>query len=197
MEMGELFQALAKAQKEFKPAVKDANNPFFKSKYANLEGVVDAVREALAKHDLCFIQKTKLAEGSLVLETIVGHKSGSFISGEYPIKPVKEDPQAIGSAITYAKRYALAAMLGVVTSDEDDDGESAMGRGGESQQHQSQPPQVKSFQASVKSVAPLCCGKSMMKSKFHESMFYCTQCKATAPMAKSSGGEPPLGSGGV
>jgi len=182
----QLFTALSKAQKEFKPAPKDAANPFFKSSYADLESVVDAVRDALAKHDLCFVQKTKMTEVGMCLETILGHKSGQFISGEYLIKPIKEDPQGVGSAITYAKRYALSAMLGVVTSD--DDGEAAMGRGNgqtESKQPVQKAPAAKKPappQENQNSDIPVCCGSKMMKSKYHENTWYCGKCKGSLPM---------------
>lgn len=126
----ELFAALSKAQVEFKKAVKDAANPFFKSNYADLESVIDAVRPALAKNGLCVIQSTDMLLPSerLVLKTILGHSSGQFVEGLYPINPVKNDPQGVSSAITYAKRVSLAAMVGAVATDEDDDAEASMGR---------------------------------------------------------------------
>lgn len=132
----ELFSALAKAQVEFKKAVKDAANPFFKSNYADLESVIDAVRPALSKNGLCVIQSTDFVGEKLVLKTILGHSSGQFIEGVYPINPVKNDPQGVSSAITYAKRVTLAAMVGAVATDEDDDAEASMGRN-----HQTQPKQ--------------------------------------------------------
>lgn len=126
--LNELFTALAKAQGEFRTAKKNTTNPFFKSKYADLEEVVDACRQSLSKNGLSFMQMTELTKDGLILNTRVCHSSGQWIESEYPIDPVKKDPQGLGSAITYAKRYALGAMLGVVSEEEDDDGEAATGR---------------------------------------------------------------------
>lgn len=125
----ELFTALSKAQSQFKVAEKDAENPYFKSKYADFESIVSSCRPALSSNGLSFIQITHLKDDkSLILITRLCHSSGEYIESEYPIEPIKRDPQALGSALTYAKRYSLAALLGVVTSDEDDDGEAAVGR---------------------------------------------------------------------
>jgi hypothetical protein len=126
-EVKELFTALNKAQGQIKGAVKDANNPFFKSKYADLESVWDACRDALTKNGLSVIQTTEynLDAGTCVVTTLA-HNSGQWIRGSLPIMAVKPDPQGVGSAITYARRYALAAIVGVVQVD--DDAESAMSR---------------------------------------------------------------------
>lgn len=122
-----LMSALSKAQGEIKNAIKDSNNPFFKSKYADLSSVKEACQEALTKQGLAVSQSTNIRkDGSLVLITTLGHGSGQYIKGIYPINPVKNDPQGIGSAITYARRYTLAAMVGVIA--DDDDGEAAQGR---------------------------------------------------------------------
>lgn len=127
--IGKLGEALAKAQRVFKPAVKSAENPFFKSKYADLQAVWEVCREGLAANGLSVIQGTILEDmsGLLYLETLLAHTSGEWISSVYPIKPVKEDPQGIGSAVTYARRYALSAMAGIVTVGEDDDANVASG----------------------------------------------------------------------
>lgn len=125
IETKEIFTALIKAQGEFRVAVKDASNPFFKSKYADLESVVDSVMPALSKYELGFIQPTYADEkGNVFITTRIIHSSGQYIESLYPVLPVKNDPQAWGSAITYARRYSLSAMLGVVTG-EDDDGNKA------------------------------------------------------------------------
>lgn len=123
---GKLAEALAAAQGELKPAAKDSANPFFKSKYADLSSVWEAIRAALAKNGLAVVQKLDVQGDKLqtVLVTMLLHKSGEFIASTYPVKPIKDDPQGLGSAITYARRYALSAMVGVV-ADEDDDGEAA------------------------------------------------------------------------
>jgi len=122
--LGKLAAALVKAQSEIKFAAKDSSNPFFKSKYAGLPAVIDAVKPALNKHGIAFLQVV-VEEG---VQTMLLHESGEYISGITPVVVAKErDPQALGSAITYAKRYGLQAIVGV-PADVDDDGESAMGR---------------------------------------------------------------------
>lgn len=123
---GALFAALSAAQGEIEGASKDANNPYFSSKYATLAAVWEACRKALAAQKLGVVQSPGTDEHGLFLETILGHASGEWISSKLYVTPVKDDPQGIGSAITYARRYALAAMVGVAP--EDDDGEAAMGR---------------------------------------------------------------------
>lgn len=125
--IGKLTEALAMAQAEFKPAIKDVKNTFFKSNYADLANIVEASRTALTKHGLAVIQLMTHENGLIFLKTILSHKSGEYVSGLYPIKPVKDDPQGLGSAMTYARRYSYAAICGVVT--DDDDGEAAHGRG--------------------------------------------------------------------
>lgn len=122
----ELSKAFAKTQKELEQPLKNANNPFFKSKYVPLENVVDSITKASSKHGLSFTQFPSSDEnGNVTVGTMVMHESGEWIEYD-PIcmKPVKNDPQAIGSAITYAKRYALSAIFGI-TSDKDDDGNDA------------------------------------------------------------------------
>lgn len=123
MVMGPLFAALAKAQSEIQHAKKDKRNPFFKSNYADLASVMDACRAALTKNGLAVIQTTEDTEAGLYLVTTLGHSSGAAVAGRMPIRPVKNDPQGVGSALTYARRYALAAIVGVAT--EDDDGNEA------------------------------------------------------------------------
>lgn len=122
--MKELGTALAKAQAEIKAALKDSKNPHFKSSYADLTSVWDACRAALTKNGLSVIQKTDFSEGEVWLETMLLHSSGENITGRYPLRPQQQTPQGYGSALTYARRYSLAAMVGVV-ADEDDDGNAA------------------------------------------------------------------------
>ncbi len=147
--IGKLAEAMAKVQIEISKAHKDSMNPFFKSKYADLTSVWDACREPLSKHDLAVVQTNTVGtEGYLVLVTTLMHKSGEWIEGTLPIKPVKNDPQGIGSAMTYARRYALSAMVGICP--DDDDGEVAMGRKrpqGEIGKYDDLPPITKSEQS--------------------------------------------------
>ena len=122
--INELAVALNKAQSDFMVAKKDAKNPFFKSKYATLNSVYEAVAPALLANGFTIIQP--IVDNNV--ETTLVHASGQFITSSCPIVCAKQnDPQAMGSAITYARRYSLASLLGVMT-DEDDDGEKAMGR---------------------------------------------------------------------
>lgn len=122
----EFSKAFAKTQQEMKQPLKDANNPFFKSKYVPLENVVEAITESANKNGLSFTQFPSSDEaGNVTVGTLVMHSSGEWIEYDpIKMKPVKNDPQSIGSAITYAKRYALSAIFGI-TSDPDDDGNEA------------------------------------------------------------------------
>lgn len=134
--MKELATAMAKAQGQIKTALKDSKNPHFKSSYADLTSVWDACREALTKNGFSVIQRTDFeAGGEVWLETMLLHASGEHVSSRYPLRPAKQDPQGFGSAITYARRYCLAAIVGVV-ADEDDDGNAASQRNGNQQQQQ-------------------------------------------------------------
>lgn len=118
-----LVKALTKAQSEMPKIEKDKENPFFKSFYADLATVIEAVTPTLAKNGLCIYQTTRAGDRPCLV-TVLAHESGQFISGEYPLIPVKQDPQSLGSATTYARRYALCAILGIVAED-DDDGNAA------------------------------------------------------------------------
>ena len=113
----ELAKALSTFQSQLKPVKKDAVNPFFKSHYATLEAIWETIREPLSKNGLSV---TQTFDGYGPVETTLMHSSGEWVGSILLIKPVKEDPQGVGSAISYARRYSLSAILGVV-SDEDDD----------------------------------------------------------------------------
>lgn len=126
-ELNELFSALAKAQGEMNTAGLTANNPFFKSKYADLAEIVKASRPALTKNGLCVIQQIRMNEEGLhVLHTLLAHSSGQWIETRMKINPAKNDIQGLGSYISYIRRYSYAALVGVVVSDEDDDGEAVV-----------------------------------------------------------------------
>lgn len=118
--VGELFTALSKAQSMMTGAKKDSDNPFFKSKYADLHTVLEAVKDPLTKNDLCVIQTIDVAtDGAQFVLTTLGHKSGEYIGGTCPIINTKGDAQGMGSAITYARRYSLAAIVGIAQMDDD------------------------------------------------------------------------------
>lgn len=122
--IGELAGALAKAQSIMGNAAKKSNNPFFKSKYADLAEVIETIREPLSSNNLSYTQLVDVLEsGQMVLTTTLMHSSGEWQSSCYPLNPVKKDPQGEGSAISYARRYGLSAMVGV--AQEDDDGNAA------------------------------------------------------------------------
>lgn len=126
-QINELNAAMAKAQGEIGPAVKESVNPHFKSRYADFNSVWNACRGALSKNGLAVYQRVMPREGSFLLETMLAHTSGQWISSFFPINPQKNDSQGFGSALTYMKRYALASLVGV-SADDDDDGEVAVGR---------------------------------------------------------------------
>jgi hypothetical protein len=116
--------ALLEAQKAITFAVKDAKNPFFKTMYADLPTVIDAVKPALNDAGISFVQSASPSEsGTLALTTRLLHVSGEWIEDTAITPLVKNDPQSYGSAITYLRRYSLAAMTGLYQ--DDDDGHSA------------------------------------------------------------------------
>lgn len=123
-----LAKALAAAQKELKNATLNKTNPHFKSKYADLAGIRDATAPILAKHGLSISQFTTMLDGGLVLSTRLLHESGQWMEGEYPLPLVLEKPQAMGSALTYARRYCWSAVCGIA-AEEDDDGLAAQSNG--------------------------------------------------------------------
>lgn len=132
--IGKLLEALGKAQNQMEGAVEDSSNPYFKSKYADLTSVWRACREPLTKNGLSVIQTLQVLEGQLFLISVLGHVSGEWIKSFIPVKPSKEDIQSLGSAITYCRRYTLAALVGVCPVD--DDGESAMDRSKKNKQEE-------------------------------------------------------------
>lgn len=120
-----LHKALAKAQSEFPLIKKEDSNPFFKSKYAGLPSVLEVVLPKLHKNGLYLVQ-TPVSEGERIgVKTEIIHaESGESVAGSFTMALAKNDPQGAGSAITYARRYALVSMLGL-NVDEDDDGNHA------------------------------------------------------------------------
>ncbi len=125
-EIKQIASALSKASSSIKPALKSAENPFFKHNYADLKEIDHACRSALTENELAISQVIMPIDGIPFLVTILMHSSGEWIKSYYPITYDKSTPQAIGSGVTYARRYSLAAICNVVT--EDDDGEAATKR---------------------------------------------------------------------
>ena len=127
-DINELAAALAKAQGMIEPAPRDAKNPFFKSRYATLQSIRTAMQEAFAANGLSVIQTPTVENGQLRLLTILLHESGQHLDcGTLAAEVDISDPQKMGSAITYFRRYALAAISQTV-SDEDDDAASVSRR---------------------------------------------------------------------
>lgn len=119
-----LAKSLSIAQGQMGGAVKGKANPFFKSVYADLSSVVDAIREPLSANGLSFVQVTHPSEkNEIIVETVLMHESGEWLSGTLAMPVSKADAQGYGSALTYAKRYGLQGLLGVPS--EDDDGNAA------------------------------------------------------------------------
>ena len=137
-QIGELAKALCEAQSEMMPAIKDSSNPYFKSKYADLSSVWSACRPSLTKYGLSVVQLGEEAQDCIILVTMLMHSSGQWIKSRMPISLIlpertdkhgklqqsrRMDAQEIGSALTYFRRYSLAAIAGVCP--EDDDGNAA------------------------------------------------------------------------
>lgn len=117
--------ALVKVQGELNAVSKDGKNPHFKSTYATLQNIVESTRDVLHRHGLAVVQTFDETDGTYInLTTTLIHESGEWMSGCLTLRPTKSDPQGLGSAATYARRYSYAAILGIVT-DDDDDGNAA------------------------------------------------------------------------
>lgn len=126
-QINEIAAALSKCQGELENASKTSANPFYKSKYADLAEVINVCKEPLSNNGLSIVQLTDISEnGSIFVITQLNHSSGQWLRGYYPAKPVKDDPQGLGGAVTYARRYAYSAIIGI--AQEDDDGNKASGR---------------------------------------------------------------------
>ena len=119
-----IYGALAKAQAEMGRAAKDASNPHFNKKYADLASVQDACLPALHKHGFAVFQPVERTEQGLAVRTILAHESGETLDCSVPLVNFRNDMQGLGSAITYARRYGLLCMSGVAP--EDDDGNAAV-----------------------------------------------------------------------
>jgi len=126
--IADLATSLCSAQAEMGGAIKDSNNPFFKSNYADLTSVIKVIKEPFAKHGLSFVQLpvTSVGGNGIGVATMLMHDSGQWIQSEYLLPMDKVTPQGAGSAITYARRYALQSLVGIPSVD--DDSEMAMYR---------------------------------------------------------------------
>ena len=119
--MENICKAFVKFQSEFKGMKPDSSNPFFKSTYISLDGILETVRPILAKNGLAVIQEATGDGDYIFVKTKLIHESGEMIETEVlKMKPQKNDPQSMGSCITYSKRYQLAALLGICECIDDD-----------------------------------------------------------------------------
>ena len=122
-ELTKLAPALLKAQQSIEAAHKSATNPFYRSNYADLESVIGAVKGPLNDNGIVFVQAVQRDELGTFIETMLLHTTGEFIMSETPVKSKDDsDAQKMGSGITYAKRYALQAICGLPTEDDDGNG---------------------------------------------------------------------------
>lgn len=124
--IAKIAEALSKAQSNMMEAEKDGANPFHKSKYMTLSSVWDACRQPLSSNGLAIVQTIEIMNDKNCLVTTLMHSSGEWIKSCLPLLMSKQDSQSMGSAITYSRRYALCAMVGICPAD--DDGEIACGR---------------------------------------------------------------------
>lgn len=144
-QIAEIAAACAKAQLELKPATKDALNPAFKSRYADLAAIVEASR-VYAKHGVAVFQDVTTSEAGAAVSTRLAHSSGQWMEfGPLTVPTAKKDAHGVGSATTYAKRYGLSAALGI-SADEDDDGNAAV-QAGAKQAEAPAPPSPGGFDA--------------------------------------------------
>lgn len=140
-----LAQAMLKVQEQLHPVVKNAQNTFVGNTYATLNSVVEASKHSLLEHGIWVTQlptpaPVELGTGHIALETMLMHaESGEWISSTTVIPLPKNDPQGMGSAITYARRYSLCAMLGIITEDDDGNAASIHPQKQHKQQHHSHP----------------------------------------------------------
>lgn len=151
--IGALATALAKAQAEMKNPPKDSINPHFKSKYADLATVRDVVVPVLAKHGLAILQMPCELDDAPALTTVLAHgPSGEFYETTIRLRPSKADPQGIGSALTYLRRYSLQSLAGVA-ADDDDDGHAGTHRPAQQPQQHVQPAATPNDKAIVAKLA--------------------------------------------
>lgn len=136
-QINELAAALAKAQAKLENASKSSNNSHFKTRYADLAEVINTVRPVFAEHGLAVTQCPSFEAGIVSVETVLMHSSGQWMSSVVSAPVTKQDAQGVGSAITYCRRYSLAAVAGI--AQEDDDANSAVGHATRQQPKQAKP----------------------------------------------------------
>lgn len=118
--LADLALALSKAQGQMESAKKDSTNPHFRSKYADLAAVVEAIKKPLASNGLSYVQGFGWDDhGAVIVHTRLLHASGQWLETELRVRPVKDDPQGVGSAVSYGRRYALQSIVGLTADDDD------------------------------------------------------------------------------
>lgn len=181
--INELAAALSKAQGEFKAAPFDRVNPHFRNKYATLTSIMQTIQAPLAKHGLSVVQTLETREDKMFIVTTVLHASGQWLADcGIPLMLDKTNMQGLGSACTYAKRYGLSAMLGVI-SDEDDDGNAVSAAPEITSVSVAQAPKPTPAATTAPMTRVLCdkCNKPMMVSKMNTDQLYCVSCKTSKP----------------
>lgn len=148
-----IAEALSSAQSEMGHALKDSQNPFFKSTYADLSQVIDVVRPCLSKNAISFIQFPFFDGVTVTVTTRLMHKSGQYLQNQFRLKPKAIDPQSVGSAITYARRYSLSSICGVTQDDDDGNRCSAKREGDQEKITLSEYEKKKTSQGGVKQPA--------------------------------------------
>lgn len=148
-----LFSALAAAQAEMGPALKDATNPHFRSKYADLASVQAACLPALNAHGIAVMQPPVEIDGQRYVKTVLAHESGEREECLVPLIVAKNDMQGYGSAVTYARRYGLMAMAGVAPDDDDGNAAVAAAPRHEAPRHVDHPRGESSADVAIKSLA--------------------------------------------
>lgn len=118
-QINELVKSLAIAQSKIRGAKQDSKNPYFKSDYADLTSVWNACKDELTENGLAVIQTMEHRDEKIILVTTLAHSSGQWIKSHLPVLVTKMDSQALGSALTYSRRYALAAIVGICPVDDD------------------------------------------------------------------------------
>lgn len=147
-----ISKAMAQFQAEVKNPANTANNPFFKSKYAPLNDVLNLVRPILTKHGLSVLQSPSGDGEHITVTTLITHESGEWIESDpLTLRADKATAQGAGSAVTYARRYALSAMLGI-SSEDDDDGNYASGTDTQNSKKASQPKDNKASKAQLNKI---------------------------------------------
>jgi hypothetical protein len=175
MEITNLIKALMQFQAQIEPIKKDKDNPFFKSKYADLSTYISVCTPILHKNGLLISQTCRVAEAKTILITTLYHTSGEKIESEYILEPIKADPQAMGSAFTYARRYCYGAILGI-TADDDDDANRATYPAHQSRSQNGNNGTVYKQKQTEYEKCPKCQETALMKSIHPPAYKYCKAC---------------------